>query len=135
MTKLTKLQQAAQSVCDTIQKRGELLFVADWKKSTYGYCPSIFAWNQKVSFAGGCGYDKESAALASFLCFLFEAPTKIKGESYQDLLARSSNAKIASLGGVGFDAIAEELKKNGWLLHRNHASETITAYQIKRVGL
>ena len=135
MTKLSKLEQASKSVCDSIQKRGELLFVADWKKTAYGYCPSIFAWNQKVSSAGGCGYDKESAALASFLCFLFEAPKKIKGETYQDLLARSTNAKIASLGGVGFDAIAEELKKNGWLLHKNHASETLTAYQIKRVGL
>lgn len=132
MKKLNKTETTAKKVCGIIQQRGQLLFVAEWKKSTYGYCPSIYAWEQKVAYAGGCGYCQESTALANFLKFLFESPSKIEGETYQELKERSINCKIASFAGVGFEALANELKLHGWLLTKNHASETVTAYQIKR---
>lgn len=131
--KLTKIEQNAKRICDIINQRGELMFAAQWKKTTYGYCPTIHAWNQVVGKAGGCGYDKESAALAGFLLFLFEAPEKIKDESYQDLILRSPSALINSTSAAGFDATAEALKKNGWLLTKDNASDTLTVYLIKKI--
>ena len=120
-TKLNKMEEAAKEVC-RVQKahNDEFLFAAQWKKSQYGYCPSIYFNSIKVAYAGGSGYCKESTALANFLCFLFTEPEDFN--------------KVQSMGGVGFDSLARELAVRGWCLTKNDSSNVVTAYHIRRLN-
>lgn len=54
------------------QNRPETItIITTWKKNVWGWCPTVtvFFDNGKVGeeYAGGCGYDKESAALGAVL--------------------------------------------------------------------
>ena len=54
------------------QNRPETItIITEWRKNVWGWCPTVtvFFYNIKVGkeYAGGCGYDKESAALGAVL--------------------------------------------------------------------
>lgn len=98
-TKLTRMEARAKAWCDRVKESpiGEpSTFAVEWRKSrTWGRIAVIETNDGKAAEASGCGYNKESAALAQFLEYL--------GETEDERHAIAHNA------GAGFASVARAL--------------------------
>lgn len=102
--KLTKMEQRAKSACDDFNKKDTGTFSIRLKKSEmWGYCPSIMYKGEKCAYAGGCGYNKESTVLSTFLKYLFP----IGSDDYMDVATTTND----------IDALKQTLASKGWKLH------------------
>jgi hypothetical protein len=101
--KLTTTQQRAANACAQIKKNGSGSFLLIWKESaSCGLCPSLFYHGKKIAYAGGCGYDKASAAIAGGLCHL--------GKDAAEAML------IATQQGRGVRSLQDALAGLGWKL-------------------
>lgn len=95
-TKLTRMETRAQAWCERVKESdiGEpSTFAVEWRRSrTWGRIAVIETHEGKAAEASGCGYNKESAALAQFLEYL--------GETEDERRAIARNA------GAGFSSVA-----------------------------
>ena len=108
-------EREAIAACEAIKANGSGSFRIVWVKSrTWGHNPNVKYNGYTVGKASGCGYDKESAALADFLRFL----------------APDGNVYAAS--GAGFGAVVRVLDEAGWTLEKTYSGKSEDGYSITR---
>ena len=118
--KLTATEARAQSDMESALKYGSHYFRIEWIKSRmWGYNPKIYTTGGSAVNVSGCGYCKESAALADYLRFIGTT------EEEQFSVWRRS--------GAGFGSIAEALALIGWKLDKTYSGKTEDAYQLTRM--
>jgi len=120
--KLTTCEQRAKAYCEDIRKHGSTQLVIEWKKSrTWGNNPIIENhYGEKCCNVSGCGYCKESTALADVLQFLGET------DEQQNSIART--------GGAGVSSVVDALKAIGWKLEAIARPKTADVYRIERIN-
>ena len=93
-----------------------------WRKSrTWGLCPSLETLGgTRLAYASGCGYDKESAALAEGLRFLGATEAEV--------------GQIHGCGGCGLGSITEKLAACGWKLEKTHNGRTEDGFTVSRTA-
>lgn len=120
-TKLTTTEKRALAFCESLLKYNGGTINMEWKRSAmYGHNPVIEYRGGKCTNVSGCGYDKESAALASVLCYLFP----INSEPF---------LRVARGQGAGLSSIVTRLEENGWKLEKTASGKTFDAYQLARI--
>jgi len=120
--KLTKSDERAQALCQSILDIGEREIVVEWTRGgIYGKQAYVETWDGKAGLTGGCGYCKLSTALADVLRWLFEPDTE------------DHNA-IWRTGGAGEQSVKRELAKRGWSLEKTSSGKNHDAYRIRRVS-
>ena len=118
--KLTQTEARAQSDMTAAIKYGSLYFRIEWVKSrAWGYNPKIYTTGGSAVNISGCGYCKESAALADYLRFL--------GTTEEE------QRKIWGKSGAGFGSVAKALAIIGWKLDHVYNGKPEDAYQITRI--
>lgn len=118
-TRYTKMESRAILACDSIRECGRAEFGMEWRPSrTWGRIAVILWRNEKVSEASGCGYDKESAALANFLRFLATDP--------------AGQAAIHAGHGAGFCTVQEKLNAAGWILRKTYSGKWEDGFSLER---
>lgn len=127
-TKPTRLETRAQAWCERVKESpiGEpSTFAIEWRRSrTWGRIAVIETNDGKAAEASGCGYNKESAALAQFLQFL--------GTTEDERRAIARNA------GAGFSSVARALtfpergdgSTRRYELTAVHEGTNVTVYSI-----
>lgn len=91
-----------------------------WRKSrTWGNCPSLETLSgERLAYASGCGYDKESAALAEGLRFL--------GATEEEI------GQIHGCGGCGLSTLTAKMESFGWILTKVHSGRTEDDFTVTR---
>jgi hypothetical protein len=118
--KLTATEARAQSDMESALKYGSHYFRIYWTKSRmWGYNPTIPTSGGSAVNISGCGYCKESAALANYLRFL--------GATEEEQFS------VWGRAGAGFGSIAEALALIGWKLDKTYSGKTEDAYQLTRM--
>lgn len=120
-TKLTTTEKRAKAFCESLLKFNGGAISMEWKRSAmYGMNPVIEYDGAKCTNVSGCGYDKESAALATVLRFLFPIDSEDHGRVY-------------SHAGSGFSSIRDTLEKLGWKLEKTASGKTFDAYELTKI--
>lgn len=113
---MTTLEKRAKAACDFATLHRSMAFNVVWKKSrTWGYTPSIKHWNEVAARETGCGFDKLSAVVATFLTHL------------------DPSGKIAAAGGAGINSVIEACRDAGWILKHTYNGESEDGFEISRV--
>jgi hypothetical protein len=117
--KLTTIEQRAYDYCQRILEWGQADIAVEWKKSSmYGYNPVISSHYGKCTNISGCGYDKLSACLASFLCYMFTG---------------DAQRSVAVTQGCGVSSVQDALLKLGWKLDRTANGNTFDGFHLSRI--
>jgi len=120
-TKLTATEKRAKAFCESLLKYDGGTINMEWKRSAmYGHNPVIEYEGAKCTNISGCGYDKESAALASVLRFLFP----VDSDDHKNFHASS---------GSGFSSLCYALEKRGWKLGKTASGKTFDAYELTKI--
>lgn len=115
--KLCKSEKNALAFCENLKRFGGSVDI-DWVKSnSYGNNPVIRYHGEKCCQVSGCGYDKESTALANVLRFLFV----IDSEEY---------FKVWNTGGAGVNSVISQLLKYGYELRCVARGKTWDSYVL-----
>jgi hypothetical protein len=118
--RLTATEQRAAALCDSIRSGCTDHITIEWRKSkTWGSNPFIGWSGSNCCHVSGCGYCKESTALADVLQFL-------GNDENQSL-------NIAATGGCGVSSVAHALEAAGWSLTCVARSSTADTYRITRI--
>lgn len=135
------------------QNRPETItIITEWRKNVWGWCPTVtvFFNNSKVGkeYAGGCGYDKESAALGAvlnkqpgILHLLYAAKESAINndtfESNKTTLGYGSGYDVlpAFEGGVGVSCHLSILEYVGYkVTSRLETHDTVSVYTLQWEG-
>lgn len=117
--KLTTCEKRALALCESIKSNGHGSIEIEWKRSAmWGSNPVITHRGEKCCNVSGCGYDKQSTALADVLRFLFP----IDSPSY--------NA-VWTTGGAGESSTMKALALHGWEMRKVVDSKSFDAYELK----
>ena len=120
--KLTVTETRAFLDMESVKKYGSHYFRIYWIKSRmWGYNPTIPTSGGNAVNVSGCGYCKESAALADYLRFL--------GTTEEE------QQQVWGTRGAGFRSVAEALAPIGWKLEHVYNGKTEDAYQLTRTGV
>ncbi len=121
--RLTTTEKRAAAYMERAKQAGRISIAMHWKKSRdYGLCPVIYSHTgEKCAYAGGCGYDKESACLAELLRFLFPYGSE-------------PHTKIHSASGAGFGRVRDALALHGWELRHAYNGKTEDGYELTRIA-
>jgi hypothetical protein len=115
MDKLTKMESRAKAACLTFEQNSGGEFSVKWTPSkTWGNTAAAYHYGEKCSLASGCGYDKQSAAIADFLRFLVP--------------------DVWSKGGAGFSSCVRVMKENGWTLECTYNGKTEEGYKLTKIN-
>lgn len=111
--RIGKIEARAIAACEDI-KNGRLSdFNMEWRKSaTWNRVAVILYRGEKAAEASGCGYDKESACLSSFLYPLSD--------------------KVGGCHGAGFSSVRDALASAGWTLEHTYNGKYEDGYRITR---
>lgn len=111
-----KIEKRAYAACQEIHAQGYGNLRIEWRKSReYGRCPAVL-WNgEKAAHAGGCGYDKESAVLTEFLCWL-------------------PGFDCSGCSGAGVRTLTDRLAGAGWQLVHIYNGKAEDEYTISRIA-
>ncbi len=117
--KLTAMEKRAKQFAQEVIDYGSAHLAVYWKKNpTWGLNPSVEGNGAKIGYASGCGYCKESAALADALRFLG------KDEEEQRSIWRKS--------GCGVEAVREALAACGFELQDRYHGKREDSYRVIR---
>ena len=113
---MTPMAVRASRWCDELKRTGGAYLTVEWVKSkTWGRCARIMDHrNEKMAYAGECGYDKESAVLTELLCWLDD--------------------RISGCSGAGFRSVQGKCAEAGWDLAQLVSGNVFDIYLIKRKG-
>ena len=125
MTKKIKLnttETRAKNMCETIISNGCGSINMEWRKSNmYGHNPAILDnRGNKCCNVSGCGYCKESTALADVLRYLF-------------FLDSNEYRKILAAGGSGVSSIIAKLETFGWKLEKTVSGSSYDVFSINKI--
>ena len=111
LPKFTALKDRAVAFCEDVKREGCGSFYVVWRRSRdYGLCPStIHDRYDKMAYAGGCGYCKESTVLAETLQYLGATPEQQRA--------------ISLKAGAGVRPVQAALEEQGWLLNEEGAGD------------
>lgn len=121
-----------------------LKITIEWARSkTWGYNPHVEAWAQYVNIgtlyntgsASGCGYDKESAAVASAINemmkpFILKNFSTLKDPAIYGVCDHA----LCFDGGVGMSSFIKAFRACGYDVHESHG-KTFDSYIIVKKGL
>lgn len=130
-----------------MKKSGSLKYLkiaVEWSRSqTWGYNPHVEAWAQYANIgtlystgsASGCGYDKESAAVASAINdivkpFILKNFSTLKDSSIYGVCSNHLDFE----GGVGMSSFLKAFRACGYDVHESHG-KTFDSYIIVKKGL
>jgi hypothetical protein len=117
-TKLTTIEKRAEQYCLNLLRFQGGQINMEWKRSAmWGANPVISSYDGKCTNISGCGYDKESSALAQCLRFLFEQGS----DAYNE---------VWGTGGAGFNSFADVMAKHGWKIVKVASGKMFDAYQL-----
>ena len=119
---MNKTEENAKLLCEWIRNGLRKGIIIEWRKSsTWGMNPHISLGDERECVrVSGCGYCKESTALAHCLCWLFDLDT----EAHKD---------VSSTAGAGVSSVADELAKHGWKLEAIAEGKNIRAYSVTKI--
>ena len=119
---MNKTEENAKLLCEWIRKGLRKGLIIEWRKSrTWGMNPHISLGDEREAVrVSGCGYCKESTALAHCLCWLLEPDT----EAFKD---------VSSTAGAGVPSVAEALEKYGWKLEAVAEGKNSRAYSVTKI--
>lgn len=126
MSRISKTEQAAMNYCAYIKEvcaaGSHVTLTVEWKKNkTWGQNPRIDNhMGEKCCSIGGCGYDKESAALSGVLRHLGET------EEERNIISRTS--------GTGVQAVLDALFQCGYLMKHMVGLKHSTIYEIRNIA-
>ena len=120
--KLTKTEENAKLLCEWIRNGLRKGIIIEWRKSrTWGMNPHISLGDEREAVrVSGCGYCKESTALADCLCWLFEPDTE-------------AHIEVSMNGGHGPSSVADSLARHGWKLESVAEGKNSCAYIVKKI--
>lgn len=121
-----------------------LKITVEWSRSqTWGYNPHVNAWAQYANIgtlyntgsASGCGYDKESAAVASAINdiikpFILKNFSTLKDPAFYGVC----DYALCFEGGVGMSSFIKAFRACGYDVHESHG-KTFDSYIIVKKGL
>lgn len=121
-----------------------LKITVEWSRSqTWGYNPHVRAWAQYANIgtlyntgsASGCGYDKESAAVASAINniikpFILKNFSTLKDPAIYGVCDHA----LCFDGGVGMSSFVRAFKACGYDVHESHG-KSFDSYIIVKKGL
>ena len=114
---MNTLEQRAFDFAHNTRKHGKARLVVEWRRSReWGLNPAVMYGRDKIGFASGCGYCKESAALSAALQYLG------KTEEEQD--------KIRSCAGTGVSHLTKVLAEMNIKLSGLYYGKTEHAYMV-----
>lgn len=130
-----------------MKKAGSLKYLkitVEWSRSqTWGYNPHVEAWAQYANIgtlyntgsASGCGYDKESAAVASAINdivkpFILKNFSTLKDPAIYGVCDHA----LCFDGGVGMSSFLKAFRACGYDVHESHG-KTFDSYIIVKKGL
>lgn len=117
--KLTALERRAKLYAEEVRTYGSAQLSVYWKANrTWGLNPSVEGNGVKIGYASGCGYCKESAALADALRFL-------GADDEQQM-------RIWRTSGCGVESVAQALAEAGYKLETRHIGKREHAYRVIR---
>ena len=119
---MNKANENAKLLCDWIRKGFRKGIIIEWRKSRmWGMNPHISLGDEREAVrVSGCGYCKESTALAHCLCWLLEPDT----EAFKD---------VSSTAGAGVSSVADALARHGWKLEAVAEGKNSRAYSVTRI--
>ena len=119
---MSSTNENAKLLCEWISKGFRKGLIIEWRKSRmWGMNPHISLGDERECVrVSGCGYCKESAALARCLCWLFEPDTEAHNE-------------VSRTAGHGVSSVAEELAKHGWKLEAVADGKNSRAYSVTKI--
>jgi len=121
-SKLTTTETRAKALCDKFNQYGEGAVTVEWKRSSmYGSNPSISSYAGKCCNVSGCGYCKESTALADVLRFLFPHGT-------------TEHNTVWTTGGAGVSSVMHAMECCGWNLKKVAESKTSDSYTLTKIN-
>jgi hypothetical protein len=120
--RLTKTEQAAQAFARHVKGYGFAALTVEWRKSdTWGRNAYVTAGGfGTLAKTSGCGYDKESSALADALRFL--------ADNEEDMRS------VWVMQGGGFYSVQKALAAIGWKLTRTSTGKTEDGFSISRMS-
>lgn len=119
--KLTTIEKRAKNFCNDVRWYGSARLTVEWIRSaTWGVNPRIMYGVDKLTNVSGCGFCKESTALADCLRFLGDDESAVNA--------------IWSTGGCGPETVIRVLATYGWRLERIASGRNFDAYQIARIA-
>lgn len=121
-----------------------LKIIVEWSRSqTWGYNPHVEAWAQYTNIGtlyntgsvSGCGYDKESAAVASAINdimkpFILKNFSTLKDPAIYGVCDHA----LCFDGGVGMSSFIKAFRACGYDVHESHG-KTFDSYIIVKKGL
>jgi hypothetical protein len=117
--KLNTAERNASRILGAADFEGCHITLKNTPNSTWGYTASVWVNGSRVSdIMSGCGYCKDSSALADAL---------------QWLVPEEGRYAIAKTGGAGISSVANALAKAGWRLLSVYATKRETIFSVKRV--
>lgn len=120
--KLTKTEENAKLLCNNIRRGVRKGLIVEFRKSaTWGILPHIDnGAGLDCVHIRGCGYCRESTALADCLCWLFEPDTE-------------AHIEVSMNGGHGSSSVADALARHGWKLEAVAEGKNATAYSVTKI--
>ncbi len=115
----TILEKRAAAFCADLARYGNAAITVEWRRSAaWGHNPAVTHNGEKLAGASGCGYCKESAALAECLRWL--------GATEDD------RRLVSSAHGCGVETVIKRLAGIGWQMRRVASGKTFDAYELSR---
>jgi hypothetical protein len=119
MARKTHQELRIEAYCERLKNaiaaspENEAFVIVEWKDSRlYGRTPYVcYQDGTKVASASGCGYDKESAVLATVLSHLFPNDDRLPH-------SERPRYKVSYVGGQGFNSLARVMLEHGYSLRR-----------------
>ena len=119
--RLTTVEARAAKYCQQLNQNDGGTIVIEWRKSRdYGHNPVIESNAGKCCNVSGCGFCKESTAMADVLCFLFT----IDSPEWNS---------VRRTGGAGVGSVQRALAAHGWTLDRSASTGSSDVYQLTRI--
>jgi len=120
-TKLTAMEKRAKIFAQDVYTYGSAHLAVIWKENrTWGLNPSVEGNGEKIGYASGCGYCKESAALADALQFLG------KDDEEQRSIRESS--------GCGVETVRRALQSCGFELQARYCGKRENSYRVFKIA-
>ena len=117
MGKMKANDRRAWDFAHDVREYGIAKIIVEWRRSReWGLNPAVMYAGQKIGFASGCGYCKESAALSDALQYLGKEP-----ENYR---------KILACAGRGVSHLTKVLEEMGVKLTALHHGKTEHVYTV-----
>ena len=109
------MENRAKLFCFELKVADHAWFTIEWRRSAQWGTNAVICnrVGEKMVLISGCGFDKESTAVAQLLTHLFDDG-------------------FSAHGGCGMNIVTRRLKEKEWILEKTHNTATTDGYYIRR---